>query len=128
MVTTLTLKGAIKRAQQPEPCCLTVDQCDYTPERIRRFLKTINDLRSECSPIEALRSVYAPCRGYDRFASSGGETGNGSEKAARIIVDLMRALEAGKRTPVEMASFLCPIMNPPAVPAPVDEAEHVVVS
>lgn len=121
MVTTLTVLNAMRRATVA-PCCQP-DHCDYSPERVRRFLSTIRALKGECSAREAIRSVHYRTQGYDRERGGGFDSGSASERASQVVVDLVRAIKAGKRTPVEISQFLCPMM-----PAPVDEPEPVAVS
>ena len=129
MVTTLTLTAAIVRARKPEPCC-PPDQCDYSPERVRRFLKTINDLRRECSAREAIRSVYYSNRGYEHERGGGFDSGSSAERASQVVVDLIRAIQAGKRDPVAISAFLCPLTASltPTPATPVDESAAVRVS
>lgn len=114
-VTTLTVIAAARRAE--EPCC-PADACRYSPERVRRFIKTIRDLRGICSPIEAVRSVHlGRCLGPQLGHTDNTNPGNSSESAANVVADLVRSIQAGKRDPTSIAAYLCPMRNP----LPVDE-------
>ena len=124
MVTTLTVLSAMRRASA-DPCC-PPDQCDYSPKRVAGFLETIRELKGVCSAIEAVRSVHFSTghRNPDEARVSDLGPGSRSESAARVVADLVRAIQAGQRDPISISKFLCPVMNA----APVDEPAPVRVS
>lgn len=98
MATSLAV---VMRNPVHEPCC--AERCKYRPARVAWLLREIE---------EAAQSGYTPCEVmatvFSRDNLPGGAFGPGMRRGLDDVADIGRAIKAGKRSPVEIARFLCP--------------------
>ena len=84
------------------PCCHPVSSCRYSQARIAGLLRTINEATAAgLTPLEAVAAHFAG-GGRDHVPF-----GPREPKAAEVHADLVRAMRAGHRDPMSIASFLC---------------------
>lgn len=95
------------RGVRVEPdCCAT--RCQYNPRRVAYILRMMDSMaQSGYEPSEALMSTLLPPE--SPYENRSGSFGPSEPTGAQIVADIWRGLRAGKRDPVSLARFLCPM-------------------
>jgi hypothetical protein len=80
----------------------------YNPGRVAYILAMLDELaQSGYEPSEALMSTLLPPE--SPYENRSGSFGPSEPTGAQIVADIWRAIRAGKRSPVAIAEYLCPL-------------------